>query len=127
MKHLVKSIALVSLLVLGVACGGSSGEAAPEPEVVNADLSPCCTEALALTAQMPECCQKGISTVGALTGCCATGMLDETADADRSDCCKKGKALLDQFSPCCKKTVLTGEPGPCCEAMPAAMLAQAKE
>ena len=78
-----------------------------------------------LVAQMPDCCRNGISDAGALSGCCETGMLDTTTEADSPECCKKGKALLDQFKVCCKETVLTGEAGACCEAMPAALLAQA--
>ena len=124
MRELLKAFtASAFLAVMIVGCDGA--EPASETSGSVADLSECCQSAMELVAQMPACCRTGISTAGALTGCCATGMLDATPDADRSDCCRKGKALLDQFKPCCKETTLTGKPSGCCEAMPAALVAQA--
>ena len=116
---MVKSVTILAVLMFLLGCSQDAATGGGGEEAV--ELGGCCVDAMALVAQMDDCCREGISTPGNLTGCCATGMQEETADADRDACCAKGYKLLEQMSPCCKSTILTGEPGPCCEAMPQAL------
>lgn len=122
----MKTVLTTTLFVLAFLLTSCSEAGKPETPVEEPEieLNKCCTEALAVLATLSPCCQRGTSVCGELSGCCVH-MLDDEPPEDLKACCKASREKLEEISECCWETLRTGEEGPCCEGMVAAVAAQA--